>query len=73
MRAAVLYEAITTITTIYPNANLVAAAAKSISRFLTSTNANLKYLGITALAAIVKVGARCPAGAERDATEDGQG
>jgi AP-4 complex subunit epsilon-1 len=44
-----------TITTIYPNPALIAAAAKSIARFLTSSNANLKYLGITALAAIVKV------------------
>ena len=40
---------------IYPNSGLVAVAAKSISRFLTSSNANLKYLGITALASIVKV------------------
>lgn len=50
-----LYEAIATITTIYPNAAIVAAAAKSIARFLGSNNNNLKYLGITALAEIVKV------------------
>ena len=61
-----LYEAITTITTIYPNPPLVEAAAKSISRFLKSSNANLKYLGITALAAIVQVPLEEPTGAGRD-------
>lgn len=50
-----MYEVITTITTIYPHPGLIQTAAKSITRFLTSTNSNLKYLGITALAAIVKV------------------
>ncbi len=31
------------------------AAAKSVGRFLNASNNNLKYLGITALAAIVQV------------------
>jgi AP-4 complex subunit epsilon-1 len=51
---AIQYECVKTITSIYPNATLLDAAAAAISRFLSSTNQNLKYLGITGLAAIVK-------------------
>jgi len=52
---AVIYECIRAITMIYPNAPLIEAAAGAIGRFLNSTNNNLKYLGLTALTAIVKV------------------
>ncbi|XP_065178615.1 AP-4 complex subunit epsilon-1-like [Sycon ciliatum] len=52
---SVTYEVIRTITSIYPNSQLVEKAAKSLSRFLTSTNNNYKYFGITLLASIVQV------------------
>ena len=43
-----------TVTTIYPNAVLLDAAATSISRFIRSDSHNLKYIGIKGLASIVK-------------------
>jgi AP-4 complex subunit epsilon-1 len=52
---AIVYETVRTITAIYPNTQLLEAAASSISAFITSENQNLRYLGITALAAIVGV------------------
>jgi AP-4 complex subunit epsilon-1 len=51
---AIVYECVTTITTIYPNTILLDAAATSISRFIRSDSHNLKYIGIKGLAAIVK-------------------
>jgi AP-4 complex subunit epsilon-1 len=42
-----VYEAVRTITVIYPSSFLLDAAANAISRFLKSDNHNLKYLGIT--------------------------
>jgi len=51
---AVMYECVRTVTHIYPNATLLDAAAASIARFVKSENHNLKYLGITGLADIVK-------------------
>ena len=50
-----VYEAVRTVTAVYPNIQLLEAAASHISRFLSSENHNLKYLGIKALAAIVQV------------------
>lgn len=50
----VVYEVVKTVTTIYPNAMLLDAAATSISRFIRSDSHNLKYIGIKGLASIVK-------------------
>ncbi|KAJ1625757.1 Clathrin/coatomer adaptor, adaptin-like protein [Pavlovales sp. CCMP2436] len=52
---AVVYECVRTVTTIYPNMQLLETAANHISRFVSSENHNLKYLGIKALASIVQV------------------
>eukprot|EP00040_Diaphanoeca_grandis_P011727 m.60127 g.60127 ORF g.60127 m.60127 type:complete len:1231 (-) comp22804_c1_seq1:183-3875(-) len=54
---AVIYECLRTITKIYPSPELVELAANSIGRFLKADNNNLKYLGITALVAVVQVNA----------------
>lgn len=51
---AVVYECVRTITVIYPNPTLLDAAAEAISRFITSKSQNLKYFGVTGLAAIVE-------------------
>lgn len=55
---AVMYECVRTVTLIYPNVALLDAAATSISRFITSDNHNLKYLGIKSLAAIVQINSK---------------
>ena len=52
---AIVYECVRTITTIYPSIQLLETAANHISRFVSSENHNLKYLGIKALASIVQV------------------
>ena len=52
---AVMYECVRTVTSIYPNNVLLDSAATSISRFITSDNHNLKYLGLKSLAAIVQI------------------
>lgn len=52
---AVVYECVRTITSIYPDSNLIEEAARAISRFISATNHNLKYLGINALASIVQI------------------
>ncbi|EOD28102.1 Adaptor protein complex 4, subunit epsilon, partial [Emiliania huxleyi CCMP1516] len=52
---AIIYEAVRTITAIFPNIQLLETAASHISRFVSSDNHNLKYLGIKALAGVVQV------------------
>ena len=51
---AVVYEAVKTVTSIWPDTTLLDAAANAISRFVQSDAYNLKYLGVTGLAAIVR-------------------
>merc|ERR1740117_1704475 len=52
---AIVYECVKTITSIYPNNSLIEEAATSVSRFITSDNHNLKYLGVNSVAAIVQI------------------
>lgn len=52
---AIIYECVKCITKIYPEHNLLELAASNISRFISSDNHNLKYLGVTGLAQIVQV------------------
>lgn len=52
---AIVYECVRTVTSIYPDPSLIEDAANSISRFITSDNHNLKYLGVNALASIVQI------------------
>lgn len=53
---AIVFQCVKTITTIYPFTTLLEQAANSISRFIQpDKHNNLKYLGITGLASIIKV------------------
>ena len=54
---AIVYESVQCAIKIYPNAQLLETAAQQIGKFLRGEqqNQNLKYLGITSLAAIVQV------------------
>lgn len=54
---AIIYECVKCITKIYPDHSLLELAASNISRFISSDNHNLKYLGVTGLAQIVQVNA----------------
>jgi AP-4 complex subunit epsilon-1 len=54
---AIIYECVKCVTKIYPDHNLLEQAASNISRFISSDNHNLKYLGVTGLAQIVQVNA----------------
>ncbi|KAL8152357.1 hypothetical protein V2J09_010117 [Rumex salicifolius] len=52
---AVMYECVCCISSIYPSAKLLEAAAGAISRFLKSDSHNLKYMGIDALGRLIKI------------------
>lgn len=52
---ALVYQCLKTITYIYPLQSLIDTATITISRFLSSESHNLKYIGITGLASIVKI------------------
>ena len=52
---ALVYQCLKTITMIFPSQSLIDAATNTISRFLASESHNLKYIGITGLASIVKI------------------
>lgn len=52
---ALVYQCMKTITMIYPNQQLTELASQMIARFLSSQSHNLKYIGITGLASIVKI------------------
>ncbi|XP_038078397.1 AP-4 complex subunit epsilon-1-like [Patiria miniata] len=56
---AVQYECLITVASIYPQEQLLIKAATCISKFLKSLNYNLKYMGICALSAILKVFPSC--------------
>lgn len=52
---AIIYECVKCITRIFPDHGLLELAASNISRFISSENHNLRYLGVTGLAQIVQV------------------
>ena len=52
---ALVYQCLKTITMISPNPALTTLASQTIARFLSSQSHNLKYIGITGLASIVKI------------------
>eukprot|EP01064_Diplonema_japonicum_P023688 TRINITY_DN3409_c0_g1_i3.p1 TRINITY_DN3409_c0_g1~~TRINITY_DN3409_c0_g1_i3.p1 ORF type:complete len:761 (+),score=251.07 TRINITY_DN3409_c0_g1_i3:90-2372(+) len=52
---AVIFECVKTITCLVPAPELIESAADAISKFLSSPNPNLKYLGITSLSRIVLI------------------
>lgn len=52
---AIIYECVKCITRIYPDHSLLELAASNISRFMSSDNHNIRYLGVTGLAQIVQV------------------
>lgn len=52
---ALVYQCLKCITMIFPSQSLIDAATTTISRFLSSESHNLKYIGITGLAYIVKI------------------
>jgi AP-4 complex subunit epsilon-1 len=52
---AIIFQCISTITSIYPITELLEVAAEFISKLLSSQTSNLRYLGIRALSRIVKI------------------
>jgi AP-4 complex subunit epsilon-1 len=52
---ALVFQSLKTICMIYPSQSLMDTVTTTISRFLSSESHNLKYIGITGLALIVKI------------------
>ena len=52
---ALVYQCLRTITRIFPSQELLDLATVTISRFLSSTSKNLKYMGIMGLIQIVRI------------------
>ncbi|KAJ0069168.1 hypothetical protein NL108_003085 [Boleophthalmus pectinirostris] len=52
--AAILYECVKCIYTVYPNSDLLEKAAKCIGNFVISSKINLKYLGLKALTFVIQ-------------------
>ncbi|KAI8465281.1 MAG: AP-4 complex subunit epsilon-1 [Monoraphidium minutum] len=52
---AIVYEAVRTITAIYPSPQLLAAAAEAVTGLLRSPSHNLRYVGLDALAGITRI------------------
>ncbi len=55
---ALVFECLRTATMIYPSQSLIDCVSVTVSRFLSSDSHNLKYIGITGLASIVKIDAK---------------
>ena len=55
MGYALVYQCLKAITQIHPHQPLIDMASATIARFLQSETHNLKYIGITGLASIVKI------------------
>jgi len=52
---ALVYECVKTVTAIYPSPKLLELSAGVVARFLKAKSHNLKYAGLSALAAVVRV------------------
>ena len=66
---AIAYECVRTITSIYPNQELLQMAAKVTARFLRNSNHNLKYAGIEALIGIVQINSKAATDYQADVIE----
>ena len=66
---AIAYECVRTITSIYPNQELLHMAAKVTARFLRNSNHNLKYAGLEALIGIVQINPNAAAAHQADVVE----
>ena len=52
---ALIFECIRTISSVYPDPDLIRKAAAAVGNFLSSPSNNIKYFGITSLSLLVQV------------------
>ena len=52
---ALIFECVRTISSIYPEPELIRKAAAAVGHFLSSPSNNIKYFGITSLSLLVQV------------------